>query len=77
MGKAHSRSLSEGQAAELLDLTDYVQPTRPRRTTRRASGKDLVVTDDWPDLVPITERELRVIEAHFADFLDGVFGPRF
>jgi len=25
---------------------------------------------------PITEAELDLIEAHFADFLDEVFGPR-
>jgi hypothetical protein len=34
------------------------------------------VTDDWPEVVPITETELRVIEGHFAEELDVIFGPR-
>lgn len=33
------------------------------------------VTDDWPEALPITEAELRVIEAHFAEVLDELFGP--
>jgi len=34
------------------------------------------VTDDWPEIVPITEAELRVMEGHFAEELDAIFGPR-
>jgi hypothetical protein len=33
------------------------------------------VTDDWPEVLPLTEAELRVIEAHFAEVLDELFGP--
>lgn len=33
------------------------------------------VTDDWPEVLPISEAELRVIEAHFAEVLDDLFGP--
>jgi len=33
------------------------------------------VTDDWPEALPIAEAELRVIEAHFAEVLDELFGP--
>jgi hypothetical protein len=33
------------------------------------------VTDDWPEIVPITEAELRAIESHFAEELDDLFGP--
>ena len=35
----------------------------------------ILVTDDWPKVLPITEAELRVIEAHFAEVLDELFGP--
>jgi len=31
------------------------------------------VTDDWPEIVPITEAELQVMEGHFADELDAIF----
>lgn len=33
------------------------------------------VSDDMPDLVPVTDQEVRVIEAFFADVLDELFGP--
>lgn len=36
----------------------------------------ITVTDDWPEVVPVTEAELRVMEGHFAEELDGIFGPR-
>ena len=32
--------------------------------------------DDLPDRVSITEAELDIIEAHFADLLDELFGAR-
>jgi hypothetical protein len=31
---------------------------------------------DWPEIVPITDAELRVMESHFAEELDELFGPR-
>lgn len=36
----------------------------------------IIVTDDWPRNVPITDAELRVMESHFAEELDELFGPR-
>ena len=52
-------------------------PDRPRRVRAcRSVEPELVVTDDWPDVVPITEQELRIIEGHFGDLLDKLFGPR-
>lgn len=35
----------------------------------------IAVTDDWPEVVPITDAEARVIESHFAEELDDLFGP--
>jgi len=32
------------------------------------------VTDDWPQRVPVTEREVDVFEAWFGDILDELFG---
>lgn len=60
----------------LDDLHDYKQP--PFRRAPRARAHDdgpIVVTDDWPEFVPITEAELRVMESHFAEELDELFGP--
>ncbi len=34
--------------------------------SRTAAWPGMVVTDDWPDFVPITEVELRVMEGHGA-----------
>jgi hypothetical protein len=58
------------------DLFDYVQPPRPRAKSHQAEPPAILVTDDWPDIVPITDAELRVMESHFADVLDGIFGPK-
>lgn len=33
-----------------------------------------MVTDDWPDVVPISDAEVRVIESHFAEELDDLLG---
>lgn len=42
----------------------------PRRTE-----PPINVTDDWPEFVPVSDREARIIEAFFADVLDELFGP--
>jgi hypothetical protein len=34
------------------------------------------VTDDWPERVPVTKKELDVFEAWFGDPFDEQFGPR-
>lgn len=33
------------------------------------------VTDNWPDLLPVTEAEIDLFEAWFGDLLDETFGP--
>lgn len=67
------RRWSEG----LDDLHDYYQPTPGRRSGSRLPEKDgpIVVTDDWPERVPIGDMELRVIEGHLRKELDALFGP--
>lgn len=59
------------------DLFDYARPAAPRASRLRVSSeKPIRVTDDWPEIVPVTEAELRVMEGHFAEELDAIFGPR-
>ncbi len=58
------------------DLQDYLRAPIPR-IARRGSRDEgpVVVSDDWPAMVPITDAELRVLESHFAKELDALFGP--
>jgi len=69
------RQWSEG----LEDLQDYMRaPPRRRPQTRSRAVEDdgpIVVTDDWPEQVPIGDAELRVIEGHLRKELDALFGP--
>lgn len=59
------------------DLFDYAKRAAPRRTSRRSREDDgpIVVTDDWPEHVPIGDAELRAIEGHMRQELDKLFGP--
>lgn len=34
----------------------------------------MIVTDDWPEKVPITEAEMKVFERYFGDVFDELFG---
>ena len=56
------------------DLYDYLRPVVPSGEQRRAQ-KSITITDDWPEVVPITEAEVWIIEACFGDVLDELFGP--
>lgn len=62
--------------AEGFDLQDYASllPER-RQAARRQPDVEIRVTDDWPEQVPITDAELRVIEGHLGTELDALFGP--
>lgn len=50
-------------------------PVRVIRRRRRRSDRPIKVTDDWPDMVPISDLEVRLVEAFFGDLLDELFGP--
>lgn len=59
-----------------LDLYDYAAQAAERAARpARADPDPITVTDDWPDVVPITDAEVCIIEAHFGDVLDELFGP--
>lgn len=70
------------RAAKAVDLYDYVPAARrtPRVAARSVDPPDrelvICVQDDWPDVVPITEAELRIVESHLGDVLDDLFGPK-
>ena len=55
------------------DLHDYARCVTPRRS--RADDGPIVVTDDWPEQVPIGDAELRTIEGRMRHELDKLFGP--
>jgi len=61
------------------DLLDYAQmAVVVRLGTGRPPKDDLstwVVTDDWPERVPVTIAEVGVFEAWFGDVFDELFGP--
>ena len=77
LSRRRRRRISPGWSQDLDDLHDYI----PTAVQMRASHRNrpvpdpIVVTDDWPDQVPITDAELRIIEGHLADELDALFGP--
>src|SRR6218665_3755219 len=62
------------------DLYDYADNRPQRRSASRGSGEDdpgidrMVVIDDWPECIPVTEAEVDVFERYFGDVLDRLFG---
>lgn len=68
----------------LGDLHDYAllpQPTTSRSKQRQSRAKARTlwrprITDDWPERIPVTSAEVDIIEAHFADFLEEMFGRK-
>ena len=58
----------------VVDLYDYAPK---RRRVRSAARKwNPTVFDDGPARIPVTDAEIDIIEVHFADLLDELFGPR-
>jgi hypothetical protein len=58
-----------------LDLNDYAKLCTSAAQRRPVAPTRITASDDWPTAVPITENELRILEAHFAEVLDELFGP--
>ena len=57
------------------DLYNYAEAVRaPGQRKRHRRSQRLQVTDDWPEVMPVTEVEVRVVEAYFGDILDELFG---
>ncbi|AJE46468.1 hypothetical protein [Celeribacter indicus] len=62
------------------DLYDYSDDPMPHVSPSRGRPlhlfdvERLLVIDDWPEDVPITEAEIQVFERWFADVFDELFG---
>ncbi|RRN64681.1 hypothetical protein [Caulobacter sp. 602-1] len=65
------------QAQPPTDLHDYLQAPLVVQSERPPApvSPPITVTDDWPEFVPVTDQETRIITAFFADLLDELFGP--
>jgi len=58
------------------DLYAYApHALKPRPAVVAAEPEAITVTDDWPDPLPVSEEELRIVEAHLGKELDELFGP--
>jgi hypothetical protein len=42
---------------------------------KRKPSAPIVIADDWPEMVPITEQEVRIIEAYLGKVLDELLDP--
>lgn len=65
------------QAQPPTDLYDY-QRTPLVELAERPPPRvtpSITIADEWPEFVPVTDHEARIIEAFFADLLDELFGP--
>jgi hypothetical protein len=62
-------------AVAKLDLHDYAVRQPDRRCSAGRPAEPITVTDDWPEMVPVGDTELRVIEGHLREELDALFGP--
>tara|TARA_R110000782_G_scaffold49238_4_gene107257 strand:- start:12251 stop:12694 length:444 start_codon:yes stop_codon:yes gene_type:complete len=75
LSRKRRRRAPRGWSEGLEDLHDYMQPHPTRASSRRsATSAPIIVTDDWPEQVPIGDAELRVIEGAFREELDALFG---
>jgi len=80
---AHRPCPQRKTSGNVVDLLDYktkpvraARPAKPRPAKQTKKEWRPIVTDDFPDEIPITDAELDIFEVHFADLLDELFGPR-
>jgi hypothetical protein len=74
-GESRSRRVDGSRTAseQLEALLGYPWPFPGRPPKHDLST--WIVTDDWPDPVPVTEAEVEVFERWFGDLFDELFGP--
>ena len=78
LSRKRRRRVPRGWSDGLDDLHDYMQAPAKRAPSRARGIKEngpIIVTDDWPERVPIGDAELRVIEGHLRKELADLFGP--
>jgi len=73
--RSHPYRNPAGLPADLYAYAHAGLGRAPRRLQRTEKWRPVVI-DDWPERIPITDAELDIVEAHFADLLDDLFGPR-
>ncbi len=75
--KPAGQSSKIARYGQVVDFYDYARASVPHpRRHRREEVWQPLITDDLPDRIPITEVELDILEAHFADLRDELFGAR-
>jgi hypothetical protein len=78
--RAHRRPQCRGRArsgAPPKDLYAYAEARPLPRIGRppKLAPETWIVTDDWPDPLPVTQAEIDLFEAWFGDLFDELFGP--
>lgn len=78
MPKARTHNHGSAASSEPVDLNvyDYHMPHVRHRVRRRRKEWKPVITDDWPERIPVTVAELDVFEAYFGTLLDELFEGR-
>lgn len=72
---SHGRALyAVGTVSPAQGAVSPQASLRSSRAPRQKRDTPITVTDDWPEAVPVTDHEARIIEAFFADVLDDLFG---
>ncbi|SCW79709.1 hypothetical protein SAMN02927924_02923 [Sphingobium faniae] len=76
LSRKRRRRAPRGWSQGLEDLHDYYMQPPPTRASKRGNTANapIIVTDDWPEQVPIGDAELRVIEGGLREELDALFG---
>lgn len=73
------RAVSGSLPDDLYDYIDKDMPISPESLVTKGRGAEpsfdhWIVSDDWPERVPVTEAEIDLFEAWFGDIIDGLFG---
>ena len=59
------------------DLFDYAEPSTHKLGRLSIHNQsEWTVTDNWPQIIPVTEVEIDIFEAWFGDVFDELFGTR-
>lgn len=57
-----------------IDLYDYQMPKERKPRQKRRRKWNPTITDDWPEVVPVSVEEVELYELHLGDELDRILG---